>query len=372
MTRPVAWVLVHDLDRTGVPVALLRMLAGHRHRTVCDIHVVAGRDGPLRRALGEHAASVTVLAPSTGRDGVGVVTAALHELGRSGAADTVRGWAARRLVRHLPQPDTVLLHGAGAWVTWVALRPGIPSRARLVVHLHELRAGLERSIPAEWQPELLGSADLVLGVCQESVDLALAAGASASVAAVLPGVTDRVEPSARPAGPVSEVLGVGAASWRKGTDRFIAVAHDLARSHPDVRCRWIGSPPDPGWSFAVGSALPVRWDPACPDPWSVGIGPGLLLVPSREDPLPLVVLEAGGRAIPVVAARTGGLGDLLADGRGIAVAGHDLRSMADAVRCVIDDPATSAERAERLRDHVARHFTVQVVGPRWLDALLGP
>lgn len=372
MTGPVVWILIHDLERTGVPIALERMLRWHGGQRRCQVHVVAGRDGPLLRLLASSAASVTALAPPLGRDRTGAAAAALHGLGRPGLAATVRQRAARHRVRHLPDPSIVLVHGAGAWSTWTALRSRIPRRARLVVHLHELRAGLDRSIPVPARRELLATADLVLGVCQGSVDLAIAAGATASTTAVLPGVTDLVVPTVGPPAPVSEVLGIGSAGWRKGTDRFLAVAHELGRTRADVRCTWIGSPPGPGWSFAVGARLPVRWEPPTGDPWSVGSHARLLLVPSREDPLPLVVLEAGGRGIPVVAARTGGLDDLLGDERGVVVDGHDLRAMADAVRSVVEDPATATERAERLRHHIARHHVAEVVGPRWLDALLGP
>ena len=60
------------------------------------------------------------------------------------------------------------------------------------------------------------------------------------------------------------------------------------------------------------------------DAWSVVADPAALVVPSREDPLPLVALEAGARAVPVVATATGGLTDLLADGRGTLAPGSDV------------------------------------------------
>jgi glycosyltransferase involved in cell wall biosynthesis len=85
----------------------------------------------------------------------------------------------------------------------------------------------------------------------------------------------------------------------------------------------------------------------------------------------LVALEAGAGGVPVVATRTGGLVDLLAGGRGLLVDQGDIPALVAAVRSCLDDPDAAAERAERLRAHVRHEHGAEVVGPRWLDAVLG-
>jgi len=244
----------------------------------------------------------------------------------------------------------------------------------MVVHLHELETGLDRSIPVPARADLFGRAHATLAVCERTAALARASGAPVDAVSLVPGVTDVLGPdpdSITLPEPIDRVVGVGEAGWRKGTDRFIAVAHDLARTRPQVACTWIGAAPAAGWAFAVDADLPLTWQPARSEPWSGETGGTALLVPSREDPLPLVVLEAGARGIPVVAAATGGLPDLLADGRALVVAGHDVAGLADAVRAVIDDPAASAARATRLWERVRDQHRAEVVGPRWVDLLVG-
>jgi glycosyltransferase involved in cell wall biosynthesis len=88
----------------------------------------------------------------------------------------------------------------------------------------------------------------------------------------------------------------------------------------------------------------------------------------------------------VVAAATGGLPALLADGRGWCVDGDDLRALAAAtLEALGPEPAEHAERgahdaagegdegdrrAAALDAHVRRHHDVAVVGPAWLAVVL--
>jgi len=379
MPRPVVWVLAHDLSRSGVPMALTRMAAWQAHHAPerAELHVVAVRSGSLAAALRVSCASVTTLDPADERGAASTLAAGAAQLGHDRSASVIRGAAWRVRVRHLPTPDVVLVHGAGGWLVHRDLARFLPDRCRLVVHLHELATALDRSIPAADQRAFLSSATTVLAVAPAVADLARQRGGSTLAVAIVPGVADALgEQTGHHARDTAtshrrQVVSIGAPGWRKGTDRALAVAHALARTNPDVACTWIGGPVDPTLAFARGTASPLGMIAGCPQPWDL-VPPGsVLLVPSREDPLPLVVLEAGRRAIPVVAADTGGLADLLATRRGLVVPGHDLAAMAAAVTDTLGRPEAAAERARRLADHVALHFSAEVVGPQWLDAVLG-
>ncbi|HYF45713.1 MAG TPA: glycosyltransferase, partial [Acidimicrobiales bacterium] len=83
---------------------------------------------------------------------------------------------------------------------------------------------------------------------------------------------------------------------------------------------------------------------------------------AREDPFPLSALEAGAAAVPVVAFASGGIVDLLADGRGTVVGYADVAAMAERIVHVLEqgDDGDSA----RLADHVRSEHTPEVMGQR--------
>lgn len=375
MTAPtIVWVLVADLGRTGVPVALSRMAAWHAAagHPGAELHVLASRDGPVRAELAATTASVTTLEPAHRRSAATTLAAAAAQSGQVGRAQQIRTLAWRARIRALPAPDVVLVHGAGAWRLHADLAAHLPAH-RLVVHLHELHEALERCIPLEARAPFLRRADAVLAVCRPVADLAVAAGADpGSVAVTTVAADPDPAPPGRPgASAPPAVVSIGSPGWRKGTDRALAVAHELGRTHPHVACSWVGGLPSATDRFAVGTTLPMSFHASCADPWRL-VPPGsVLLVPSREDPFPLVVLEAGVRGMAVVAAETGGLPDLLGHGRGWVVPGHDLGALAGAVGEALDDPEAASSRGAALRDEVAAHHNPAVVGPAWLAAVLG-
>ncbi len=369
MSAPTVWALVHDLGRSGVPVALLRMVRWQQDSAVPGhLHVVAGQDGPLRPAFEALGVKVVALTPEPTVEPRIEVGRALRRASRPTLADRWDQATAARAVRDLPRADSVLIQGLGAWAVWSSLRPSLDPRVRVITHVHELEIGLERSVPEGQRQRLLAGSHAVLAVAEPSRQLAIRWGARPSTTTLVPGSVDEAG-APRAAGPIHTVVGMGEAGWRKGTDRFLAVAREVTRRHPAVTFAWVGAELPPAERWAVDAELPVRWDGEVDEPWAL-LGPGtLLLLPSREDPLPLVVLEAGARGLPVVAASTGGVPALLSDGRGIVVASHDLVAMSGAVARAIEDPRAAAQLGARLRDHVNANHATAVVGPRWAAAV---
>jgi glycosyltransferase involved in cell wall biosynthesis len=76
----------------------------------------------------------------------------------------------------------------------------------------------------------------------------------------------------------------------------------------------------------------------------------LVVVPSRSEGLPRVVVEALARARPVVASSVGGIPDLIEDGRtGILVRADDPRALAAALARLLGDPEAAAAMGEEAR-----------------------
>ena len=86
----------------------------------------------------------------------------------------------------------------------------------------------------------------------------------------------------------------------------------------------------------------------------------MVLLPSRQDSLPLVVLEAAGVARPVVATRVGGLPEIvLHQETGLLVASEDTTGMADAIGFLIDDPGAAIRMGMKARKRVETVFSWQ-------------
>jgi glycosyltransferase involved in cell wall biosynthesis len=88
----------------------------------------------------------------------------------------------------------------------------------------------------------------------------------------------------------------------------------------------------------------------------------VLVLPSRWEGLPLVVLEALAAGTPVVATAVRGVRELLADGStGLLVDPDDPAALAAAVRRVLAEPGLAALLAGEGRRLAARHGEVEMV-----------
>jgi glycosyltransferase involved in cell wall biosynthesis len=83
----------------------------------------------------------------------------------------------------------------------------------------------------------------------------------------------------------------------------------------------------------------------------------LLVVPSRGDSMPYVVIEAAAAGIPMVAANVGGIPEILASHTEALFAPNIVGAMADAIETALEDPAAAQVRAKSLRERIFLHFS---------------
>ncbi len=83
----------------------------------------------------------------------------------------------------------------------------------------------------------------------------------------------------------------------------------------------------------------------------------LLVVPSRGDSMPYVVIEAAAAGIPMVAANVGGIPEIFGPHQDALFAPNSAGAMADAIKAALDDPAGAATRAKALRERIFMHFS---------------
>jgi len=116
------------------------------------------------------------------------------------------------------------------------------------------------------------------------------------------------------------VLGCGLAEWRKGTDIFIRVARQVIRKMPKVHFIWLGVG-DNVFSAEL-KAEKEHWEegkqvhlvPQKLDSKPYFEAMDMFFLSSREDPFPLVMLEAAFHEKPLVGFKgSGGISDFLQD-----------------------------------------------------------
>jgi glycosyltransferase involved in cell wall biosynthesis len=83
----------------------------------------------------------------------------------------------------------------------------------------------------------------------------------------------------------------------------------------------------------------------------------LLVVPSRGDSMPYVVIEAAAAGIPMVAANVGGIPEIFGPHQDGLFAPNSAGAMADAIKAALDDPASVVNRAKELRERILIHFS---------------
>src|SRR5258708_7710039 len=83
----------------------------------------------------------------------------------------------------------------------------------------------------------------------------------------------------------------------------------------------------------------------------------LLVVPSRGDSMPYVVIEAAAAGIPMVAANVGGIPEIFGTHTDALFAPSNVGTMADAIGTVLEDPGAAQARAKSLRGRIFQHFS---------------
>jgi glycosyltransferase involved in cell wall biosynthesis len=169
--------------------------------------------------------------------------------------------------------------------------------------------------------------------------------------------------------------GCGSISHRKGSDLFLGAAEALlAAGHTHFHAFWAGYPED---DLVRNLFLQKEVSPARNHLSFIGtieqpsriMAPGdIFLMTSREDPFPLVSLEAGERGVPTICfPDSGGIVDFAANGGGLVAQAMDPAAMAETVHQLLNDPAAIREHGQKARERVLDNHTMECAGPRFVS-----
>lgn len=372
--RPVRILLVtHEAIRNGAPMVALRVMRWLHEERGYEIETLTLSDGPL---VPDFAAIGPVhVIPLLDPDEVIVAWRDTSEpdratIARYDAEELVRTEALRPLAEHLTGFDVLYLNSATS-ARALRILPEVPPV--VIAHIHELESSFNYWFPAP-DRDLLLRRDPSFVVVSDAVGRNLIDNHAVDPSRILlsrnefsrpdPPSPDAVRRVRQKIGVTDEVVvgAMGSAEWRKGPDLFIQMAAVVARRIPDIPVRfvWVGRTDD--WflrqyetdaaRLGLAGSLTFVGEQTDPASWLGAFD--LFCLTSREDPFPLVCLEAGSLGVPIVAFDNGGMTELANEGPGdtqlIEIIDYlDVEAMADAVAVRVQDEQRREHEGQRLQ-----------------------
>ncbi len=379
----------HMASRSGAPLLLLWLLRWLKeHKPGIDPAVVLLGDGPLRPDFEALAPTVAWSQP--------LFRPLLERLGdrlRGGGPASPAALLEAAVERHKPDLLYINTLVVGSHLQGLSRDP---QRPPCLSHVHELETTLATmSTPADVARQLALSSHVI--ACADGVRRSLEQnwGLEPDRCTQIP----EFIPLSRPdpgsgsgaANPLLEPLTAalatgtfvfgfaGQAIGRKGFDLFPLLVQECDRVFADrpFLAVWLGAPPQQPEVIVVRRDLRL-----------MGLEHRVLLLPpmpsgidvirryqvhgllSREDPYPVVALEAAASAVPTLCFRdSGGIVDFVAGGCGQTVPYLDLAAFATALRRLSDEPQTRRQLGERSRAKVFRESSIDQVAPRVLACM---
>jgi len=253
------------------------------------------------------------------------------------------GMAARRVARRLGRPYVITVHGYDA-TSWPAAHRSDLDEYRATLHEAAAVVSVSRALAARLR-ELAGVDAITLPLGVDHAGLRRAA-------------LGRVEARRQLRLPLDRPIALFAAAnvEHKGLREFVDTILRMDRPLLGVV---IGAGPLAGYRANEGSHEDrLRY-----------LGPqdrtgvvrhmsaaDMLVLPSHQEGLPTVLVEAGSLGLPIVASAVDGTPELLGEDRGLLIPPRDRDALAAAIRAVLEDPTGAADRAGRLRSLVETDY----------------
>ena len=270
----------------------------------------------------------------------------------------------KRLVRQL-KPDVLHGHGAKAGV-FVRLRGRSKSTIRVYTphggSLHYPANTLKGAFYSRLERALMNYTDLFLFESAFARDTyqRMIGTPKGLVRCVFNGVTPAEFDSIEKAADASDIVYVGEFRHIKGADLLIDAVARLRAGGKPVTLTLAGDGEELTALKAqiqrLGLGEAVRFIGHVKARYGFSKG-NLLVVPSRGDSMPYVVIEASAAGIPMVAADIGGIPEIFGPHADALFAPSNVDAMAAAIKTALDDPAAASARAKTLQQRILLHFS---------------
>lgn len=382
--------VLHEASLTGAPMNALHLLRWLHANEDVEIHTLVLNDGLLSHRFRE-VGEVTILDRWALPAALGVAQRGLQQLGSR------RAWrpiAAARMVPQVRRLGWFDLVWCNSLTSVNALHYLAPPGA-VVAHVHELNVAFRlwqathdidafRTRPDRWIAASGAVRDLLVDEVELPAERVLVHHEFIDAEAIARRTIGLREVAVarrryRIPADAAVVVGAGTVDWRKGADLFVQLACEVRRRRREpVHFVWVGGDlTSPDWERVRSDrdragADHVHFVGVQPDPLPWFAMGDVFAVTSREDPFPLVALEAAALGIPIVTYRNGGIPELLEAAGGEASLGvidHlDVGAMARRINDLLDGDEVRRSAGRALQQRVLAAHDVSVAAPRlWAD-----
>lgn len=372
MSREPAILFVgHDAYRAGAQIALLRLLQWLRSRLPARPIVLLKRGGNLLDEYRAIAPTYLLPAPDSSRSVSQYARVLTRHILRMGSSRP-------RVPSALARIPVGLIY-----VNSVASLDMLPVlrtiwRCPVICHVHELEMGIRGTIGSNGLHEALAHIDAFVAVSQAVTDnLCLNHRVPRQAVHTIYGILP--DPASRPRstdnastrqrlGIPSEAFvvgGCGTLDWRKAPDVFVQIARQLVSTRSDLLTHfvWVGGDHS-GFSVdalrhdveRLGLGTRIHFLGSIGDVLAYFAAFDTFLLTSREDPFPLVCLEAASLGIPIVCfAKAGGMPEFVGTEAGFVVPYLDVPAAATSLASLADLPELRLRLGQRAQQKAAAH-----------------
>ncbi len=373
--------LGHNASRSGAPLILLELIKWLAKNSQIKMETYLDGGGAIES---EYHAAVLTYCPHEFQGIFGKLFRKLR----------TAEWEERRFVSRYPASRYPVVYANTIATCRIANRLAGPNRF-IIHHIHEMTYATQCYHLTDALREAVPTTDLYIAVSQAVrkflMDVIFVPEEKILVVHEFPvaggSVGGKINDEKMATNKVRQILGIpeesfvigmcGTPEWRKGTDIFVRLVEKVRAIPEGAKCHfiWLGGEKEAyrEAQFDVdksGLRDFCHFIPAVGDPDAYFRAFDLFALTSREDPFPLVMLEAAARGLPIVCfADSGGATELVEDDAGMIVPYLDVEAMAQAcVELMVDDEKRRRFGAQA-KAKVESRYLLEHQGPKILSVI---
>jgi len=373
--------ITHDASRTGAPIVLLHLLEWLKKNTSITPFVLMKDGGELENEFNS-LAETEIWNREPLRERGRIKKAATNtKIINKYSVKLFKMYHQNKVVTTLNdfQPD--LVYANTVVTSDIGLKLSTSLNCPLLCHVHELETAINRYFGKEKFLKIKHSVDYYIAVSNAVsqnlfVNHKIQENKIRKINPFIPALKNASEPKSKNSKRVELSIpqdaivigGCGTLDWRKSPDLFIHVANEVTKKNPNknVYFVWVGGVTKGNeylqliYDINKLKLKNVLFIGTKDNPLEYFKIFDIFLLTSREDPYPLVCLEAASLSTPIVCFDgAGGMPEFVQQGCGMVVPFLDLNKMSEAVSALVQDDKLRTEIGRIACDKVIEQHDIE-------------